>query len=100
MTCSPSTLRNAACSRCVAEWLQHHRRAARRIDLRADAIADLQAPLSSGHMAMERPASFCVSRTWNAHAGVDELAGVADLAAAFGVERRAVEQHDGLLARA
>ena len=93
-TCAPSTLRSAACSRCVAEWLgmMALRRAAS--TFAASLSPTLMLPLRRACRCARCAAPrFCVSSTCELRADVAELAGVADLAAGLGIERRAVEHH-------
>ena len=95
VTWSPSTLRSAACSRCVAEWLSAVAwRSARSTSRRARASPTRErAALEPRRRAgAPRRASACPSRR-SARRPRLEHAAVADLAAALGVERRAVEHH-------
>ena len=80
---------------CVAEWARRMPCAARGVDAGGDRRALLQHALAQdGRRAAMKPPSFCVSITSKRKPSADELAGVADLAAALAVERRLIE-HDG-----
>ena len=100
-TCAPSTSRSALCIRCVALWLRTVLRAALGVDARDDASPTATAPSTT------RPWWPCtaawtltVSSTTTRARRVAQLAGVADLAAALGVERRVVEHDDDVVAGA
>ena len=93
-TCGPSTLRNAACIRWVAEWLRCGARARHRVHLRRDRVADcetagLEHALVAEHLCLDL---LRIVHRESAAAGND-LARVADLPAGLGVKRRAIE-HD------
>src|SRR5262245_46711074 len=76
--------------------VQHDRRAPLRVDLGFDAIADGDAPRPYGAFVAERDSKLLRVRDRETRGARGELAGVADLAAAFGIERRAF-QHDRTL---
>ena len=94
VTCSPRRRRSAWCSRCVTEWLARKRAAPRLVDAQLDHVADAAASpcVTLPRWTMRSPAFFCVSRDGEfAAVGREHRAGIAQLAARFGVERRLVD---------
>ena len=74
--------------------IQHDRGAALRVDLRLHAVADRDAARDERSLMAERRAELLRVGDLESRGADGKLAGVADLAAAFRVERRALE-HDG-----
>ena len=76
---------------CVAEWARRMPWPAVGVDAGGHLVADLQ--LARAEMALVQDEAIFLLRVddFEAKALADQLAGVADLAAAFAVERRLVE---------
>src|SRR5262245_27134811 len=91
--CGPSTARSAACSRCVPEWL---RTVAPRlaIDAQLRGIARTHAALCDAPAVHDEFAGRALRIAHlDASARRRDLAAVADLAAALGVEGRLLDHH-------
>src|SRR6185312_16182152 len=101
VTWVPSTSRSAACSRCVAEWLSTIAwRSGIHLGVEQVAAAQRLRAVPVAGVAEEHAAHLqgVVDRETAGRAG--QRAGVADLAAGFGVERRAIQDQQSFLALA